>query len=267
MHVRLDRVPDLAARPSAELIRSVAAGLRRPGSPRGRRGPGRASGQLSAPGVRTPWWQRPFVRAPHVRVHDLRAALRTLPRRGGRPGADRDRTAGDAVHAAIDRAATGSDRAPPAAHLDHPRPGRRRGSAALLPGRGQRRRPVEGVLPPAGGSASATGRTLTCGCAGWPLIRRSSVGTPRTSTSSSPTPTDCPSGCTAHGCCGATQLRTGARIEIGTWTDGLLPGRARRPRASVRRAVRAARSTSSSGSRPAATARRSARDRPGGSGG
>ncbi|HYI55277.1 MAG TPA: FHA domain-containing protein [Microlunatus sp.] len=84
VHVRLDRVPDLAARPSSELIRNVAAGLVGQGLRVIVEGP---DGRLVSfgSGVRTPWWQRPFVRAAHVRVHDLRAALRTLPR-GGRKG-------------------------------------------------------------------------------------------------------------------------------------------------------------------------------------
>ena len=83
VHVRLDRVPDLAARPSPELIRSVAAGLLGQGLRVVVEGPDGRLVSVGA-GVRTPWWQRPFVRAPHVRVHDLRAALRTLPRRGRR---------------------------------------------------------------------------------------------------------------------------------------------------------------------------------------
>lgn len=81
VHVRLDRIPDLAARPSTELIRGVAAGLLGQGLRVVVEGPHGRLMSVGA-GVRTPWWQRPFVRAPHVRVHDLRAALRTLPRRG-----------------------------------------------------------------------------------------------------------------------------------------------------------------------------------------
>jgi len=85
VHVRLDRVPDLATRPSADLIRSVADGLLGQGLRVVVDGPGGRWVSVGA-GVRTPWWQRPFVRAPHVRVHDLRAALRTLPRRGRKAG-------------------------------------------------------------------------------------------------------------------------------------------------------------------------------------
>ena len=81
VHVRLDRIPGLAARPSPELIRGVAAGLLNQGLRVVVEGPNGRLMSVGA-GVRTPWWQRPFVRAPHVRVHDLRAALRTLPRRG-----------------------------------------------------------------------------------------------------------------------------------------------------------------------------------------
>ena len=81
VHVRLDRVPDLAARPSSELLRTVASGLVGQGLRVVVEGPDGRLASFGA-GVRTPWWQRPFVRAPHVRVHDLRAALRTLPRRG-----------------------------------------------------------------------------------------------------------------------------------------------------------------------------------------
>lgn len=81
VHVRLDRIPDLATRPSPELIRGVAAGLLGQGLRVVVEGPDGRLMSVGA-GVRTPWWQRPFVRAPHVRVHDLRAALRTLPRRG-----------------------------------------------------------------------------------------------------------------------------------------------------------------------------------------
>ena len=58
-----------------------------------------------------------------------------------------------------------------------------------------------------------------------------------------------------------TQLRTGARIEMGAWRMVYFR-RSRRPRSPVR-GRRAARSNSSSGSRPAATARRSWGD-PGG---
>ena len=81
VRVRLDRVPDLAARPSSELIRTVADGLSGQGLRVVVEGPGGRLVSFGA-GVRTPWWQRPFVRAAHVRVHDLRTALRTLPRRG-----------------------------------------------------------------------------------------------------------------------------------------------------------------------------------------
>ncbi len=81
VHVRLDRIPGLAARPSTELIRGVAAGLLGQGLRVVVEGPNGRLMSVGA-GVRTPWWQRPFVRAPHVRVHDLRVALRTLPRRG-----------------------------------------------------------------------------------------------------------------------------------------------------------------------------------------
>jgi hypothetical protein len=85
VHVRLDRVPDLGTRPSAELVRGVADGLLGQGLRVVVDGPGGRLVSVGA-GVRTPWWQRPFVRAPHVRVHDLRAALRTLPRRGRKAG-------------------------------------------------------------------------------------------------------------------------------------------------------------------------------------
>ncbi|WP_344813733.1 FHA domain-containing protein [Microlunatus aurantiacus] len=86
LHVRLDRVPDLDARPSPDLIRSVADGLQGQGLKVVVEGPGGRLVSVGA-GVRTPWWQRPFIRARHVRVHDLRAALRTLPRRGSTAGA------------------------------------------------------------------------------------------------------------------------------------------------------------------------------------
>ncbi len=82
LRVRLDRIPELAARPSTDLLRSVADGLRGQGLRVVVDGPDGRLVSVGA-GVRTPWWQRPFVRARHVRVHDLRAALRTLPRRGG----------------------------------------------------------------------------------------------------------------------------------------------------------------------------------------
>lgn len=85
LRVRLDRIPDLASRPSPALIRSVADGLRGQGLRVVVDGPGGRLMSVGA-GVRTPWWQRPFLRARHVRVHDLRAALRTLPRRGGTDG-------------------------------------------------------------------------------------------------------------------------------------------------------------------------------------
>lgn len=85
LRVRLDRIPGLASRPSPELIRSVAEGLRGQGLRVVVDGPGGRLMSVGA-GVRTPWWQRPFVRARHVRVHDLRTALRTLPRRGGGAG-------------------------------------------------------------------------------------------------------------------------------------------------------------------------------------
>ncbi|HEY5978771.1 MAG TPA: FHA domain-containing protein [Microlunatus sp.] len=81
VRVRLDRVPALATRPSPELIRTVADGLQGQGLRVVVEGPDGRLVSVGA-GVRTPWWQRPFVRAPHVRVHDLRTALRTLPRRG-----------------------------------------------------------------------------------------------------------------------------------------------------------------------------------------
>jgi hypothetical protein len=85
VQVRLDRIPDLVTRPSPELIRTVAAGLLGQGLRVVVDGPDGHLVSVGA-GVRTPWWQRPFVRAPHVRVHDLRAALRTLPRRGRTTG-------------------------------------------------------------------------------------------------------------------------------------------------------------------------------------
>jgi hypothetical protein len=82
VRVRLDRIPDLTSRPSPQLIRSVADGLRAQGLKVVVDGPDGRLMSVGA-GVRTPWWQRLFVRARHVRVHDLRTALRTLPRRGG----------------------------------------------------------------------------------------------------------------------------------------------------------------------------------------
>ncbi len=85
LHVRLDRIPGLGTRPSPELIRTVSDGLRGQGLRVVVDGPDGRLVSIGA-GVRTPWWQRPFVRARHVRVHDLRAALRTLPRRGGGAG-------------------------------------------------------------------------------------------------------------------------------------------------------------------------------------
>ena len=150
VHVHLDRVPDLATRPSADLIRSVAAGLLGQGLRVVVDGPGGRLVSVGA-GVRTPWWQRPFVRAPHVCVHDLRAALRTLPRRGRKGG----------PMAAAPPAMLFTP--PPTVLPLAPTVLRRQristthdpagggSSAAVLPGREQRRRPVEGVLPAARG--------------------------------------------------------------------------------------------------------------------
>ena len=156
VHVRLDRVPDLAARPSSELIRTVAAGLVGQGLRVVVEGP-TGAWSASAPASGPPGGSdRSFVR----RTSGCTTCARRcgpFPAVGERPWRRRDRTAGDAVHAALHRAATGSDRAPPAAHLHHPRPGRRRGSSALLPGCRQCRRPVEGVLPPAGGQRRRSG--------------------------------------------------------------------------------------------------------------
>lgn len=79
VRVRLDRVPTLGQRPAPDLIRAVSAGLVSTGLRVVVEGP---DGRLLSvgSGVRTPWWQRLFVRADHVRVHDLRGALRALPR-------------------------------------------------------------------------------------------------------------------------------------------------------------------------------------------
>ena len=80
VRARLDRVPTLGQRPAPDLVRAVSAGLVGTGLRVVVEGPG---GRLLSvgSGVRTPWWQRLFVRADHVRVHDLRGALRALPRR------------------------------------------------------------------------------------------------------------------------------------------------------------------------------------------
>lgn len=85
LRVRLDRLPPLVGRPEPGVLRAAADGLTGAGlrvdvdTPQGR--------LLSVgSGVRTPWWQRPFVRARHVRVHDLRSALRVLSRPRGTVG-------------------------------------------------------------------------------------------------------------------------------------------------------------------------------------
>ncbi|MDN5770229.1 MAG: FHA domain-containing protein [Microlunatus sp.] len=79
VRVSLDRVPVLAGRPSSSLLRGVSDTLASTGLQVVVEGP---DGRLvsAGAGVRTPWWQRLFVRTSHVRVHDLRAGLRVLTR-------------------------------------------------------------------------------------------------------------------------------------------------------------------------------------------
>ena len=230
-----------------ELIRTVSDGLRGQGLRVVVDGPDGRLVSIGA-GVRTPWWQRPFVRARHVRVHDLRAALRTLPRRGGGAGYGL-RPAGDAVHPAVDDAPGGADGASSATDLDHPRPGRRRAA------RGCTSRP-EPTAPAPGSrcstcsrtSRSATARMPTCASAAWPAAGGDPPQRLRTSTSSSRCPTVCPSACTAHRCCDRPSCGPVRGSRSGPWRWST--SEPSTPTTVARTAdARAARSTSSSGSR------------------
>ena len=260
VNVRLDRVPDLATRPSTERIRTVAAGLIGQGLRVVVEGPDGRLVSVGA-GVRTPWWQRPFVRAPHVRCA-------ACERRCGRcrGGVEEAVQRGSAHRRCCSphrrRCCRWRPPASPATHLDHPRPGRGRGPATVFPAAdsaGARLKvfylqPVVSV-----GDREDADLRLPGVAARQATIRRDA----RDEYVIEPEPDGVPIRVHGSRILRPTQLRTGARIEMGPWTMVYFRAEyADHGRPYGGRQV--ARSTSSSGSRPDATARRSARDDPGG---